>query len=66
MPLNLNKRRKTIRQDDYQHAGRDRDKAVNFPTAAFDPLDRLVVYLAKRAAAQDHTSALEENLSCEP
>lgn len=65
MPLNLNKRRKTIRQDDYQHAGRNSDKVVSFPTT-LDPLDRLVVFLAKRTAEQDHRSAQEHDRSCEP
>lgn len=57
-----------IRQDDRQHAGRNRDNVVRFPSTStkFDPLDRLVVFLAKRAAEQDHMSAQEENRSCEP
>ena len=67
MPLILNKRRKTIRQDDYQHPGRSRDNVVSFPTSSttLDPLDRLVVFLAKRAAERDHRSTLEGDRRCE-
>ena len=69
MPLILNKRRKTIRQQDCQDAGQPRNNVVSFPVAraiTFDPLDRLVVFLAKRTAEQDHKSEMEEDRSCEP
>ena len=63
MPLILNKRRKSIRQQDIQDAGLARNNVVRLPvgrTRTFDPLDRLVVFLAKRAAEQDHRSEMEE------
>ena len=68
MPLILNKRRKTIRQQDCQDAGQTRNNVVSFPvarTTTFDPLDRLVIFLARRTAEQDHKSEMEDR-SCEP
>lgn len=69
MPLTIDKRRKTIRQQDYQDAGQTRDNnVVSFPatrTTAFDPLDRLVIFLATRAAYQDHNNEMEDS-ACEP
>lgn len=66
MPLILNKRRKPIRQQDSQRAGQTRNNVVSFPvarTAKVDPLDRLMIFLAKQTAEQDHKSETEEDRS---
>lgn len=64
MPLILNKRRKPIRQQDSQDAGQTRNNVVSFRatrTTSLDPLDRLVIYLAKRTAEQDHKNEMEDH-----
>lgn len=62
MPLIFDKRRKMIRPQDYQDAGRTRSNIVSFParrTTTCDPLDRLVIFLARRTAEQDHKYDME-------
>lgn len=64
----LNKRSKSIRPDETrQYAGRSFDNVVPFPEAkpALDALDRLVMFLAKRAAAKDHLASQGDDQSCE-
>jgi len=68
VPLILNKRRKPFRQQDSQDAGQARNNVVRFPVlrTKSDPLDRLVIFLARRAAEQDHQQEMVEDQSCEP
>ena len=64
MPRIFNKRRKPTRQQDSQDAGQARNNVVSFPvarTAKVDPLERLVIFLAKRMAERDHRSEMEDH-----
>lgn len=64
MPLILNKQRKPIRQQDSQDAEQARKNVVSFNvtgTTTLDPLDRLVIFLAKRMAERDHKSEMEDD-----
>lgn len=64
----LNKRSKSIQPDETrQYAGRSFNNVVPFPETkpTLDALDRVVVFLAKRAAEKDHRAAKGEDQSCE-
>jgi len=57
--LILNKRRSQLRADERRVTGRDDGNVVAFvgKPKVLGPLERLVVFLAKRAAEEDHRAA---------
>lgn len=63
MSVVLNKRRNAVHpNNDPSSVGASNMVPINSASINRDPLDRLVIYLAKKAALEDHLTGLEEDL----